>query len=73
VPGATGYRVRWRRADGFAWTDQRDVPAPASSIDLSHVNIDDHSFGVSALDAGGAESLATFAGVPPSPAPGSSK
>ena len=73
VPGATSYRVRWRRADGFAWTDQRDVPVSATSLDLEHVNIDDHFFGVSALGTGGAESLVTFAGVPPRPAPGSSK
>jgi hypothetical protein len=73
VPGATGYRIRWRRADGFAWTDQRDVPASATALDLVHVNIDDHFFGVAALGATGAESLVTFAGVPPRPAPGSSK
>ena len=73
VAGAAGYRVRWRRADGFAWTDQRDVPASASAIDLPHVNIDDHFFGVSALAATGSESLVTFAGVPPRPAPGSVK
>lgn len=73
VPGAAGYRVRWRRADGFAWTDQRDIPASATSIDLAHVNIDDHFFGLSALAAGGAESLVTFAGTEPRPAPGSSK
>ena len=73
VPGAAGYRVRWRRADGFAWTNQREVPASITSLDLEHVNIDDNFFGVSALDPAGAESLVTFAGVPPRPAPGSSK
>ena len=73
VPGASGYRVRWRRADGFAWTDRRDVAASGSSLLLRHVNIDDHFFGVSALGAGGAESLVTFAGAPPRPAPGSVK
>jgi len=73
VPGATGYRIRWRRADGFAWTDQRDVSASATMLDLAHVNIDDHFFGVSALGSANAESLVTFAGVPPRPAPGSSK
>ncbi len=73
VPGARGYRVRWRRADGFAWTDYRDVPASVTALDLPHVNIDDHFFGVSAIGAGRAESLVTFAGVPPRPAPGSSK
>lgn len=72
VPGATGYRVRWRRADRFAWTDMRDLPASATSADLPHVNIDDHFFGVSALGMG-AESLVSFAGVPPRPAPGATK
>ena len=65
VPAAAGYRVRWRRADGFAWSDARDVPAGATMLDLPHVNIDDHFFGVSALSADGAESLVTFAGTPP--------
>ncbi len=73
VAGAAGYRIRWRRADGFAWTDQRDVPAAAISTDLAHVNIDDHFFGVSALGLTGAESIVTFAGAPPRPAPGSIK
>ena len=73
VPGAASYRVRWRRADGFAWTDERDVPASTTSLDLEHVNIDDNFFGVSALDRAGAESLVTFAGVPPRPAPGTRK
>jgi len=69
VPGAAGYRVRWRRADGFVWTDKRDLPATATSVKLPHANIDDHFFGVSALGTGGAESLVTFGGVaqrPPS-------
>jgi hypothetical protein len=49
------------------------VPATATAIDLPHVNIDDHFFGVSAVSASGAESLVTFAGVPPRPAPGAVK
>jgi hypothetical protein len=73
VPGAAGYRVRWRRADGFAWTDRRDLPAAATSLDLPGVNIDYHFFGVSALSADGAESLVTFGGVPPRPPIGSSR
>lgn len=71
VPGAAGYRVRWRRADGAAWTDSRDLPAGATAADLVRVNIDDHFFGVAALAANGAESLVTFAGAVPRPAPGS--
>ena len=70
VAGAAGYRVRWRRADGFTWTDERTVPASATAIDLQHVNIDDHFFGVAAIGANGAESLITFAGVPMRPVPG---
>lgn len=73
VPGAAGYRVRWRRADGFVWTDKRDVTYAQAALDLRHVNIDDHFFGVSALDANGAESLVTFAGIPPRSATKSGK
>ena len=73
VAGASGYRIRWRRADGFAWTDAKDVPAATASIVLAHVNIDDHFFGVAALSRSGAESLATFAGPVPRPPPGSSR
>lgn len=65
VPNAAAYRVRWRRADQQDWTDSRDVPAPATSLKLPHVNIDDHFFGVSALAVGGSESLVTFAGPAP--------
>ena len=71
VPGATGYRVRWRRADRTDWTDSRDVAADKTGLALVRTNIDDHFFGVSALGASGQESLVTFAGVPPRPAPGS--
>ena len=70
VPAATAYRIRWRRADGLAWTDAKDVAAGATSLLLPHVNIDDHFFGVAALSASRAESIVTFAGVPPRPAPG---
>jgi hypothetical protein len=63
VSGAAGYRVRWRRADGQAWTDSRDVAEPG--LILKNVNIDDHFFGVAALAANGAESIVTFAGAAP--------
>ncbi len=73
VAGATGYRVVWRRADGgAAWTDHRDIAPDATSLTLAHVNIDDHFFGVAAL-GGTAESLVTFAGVVPRPAPGATR
>lgn len=70
VPGAAGYRIRWRRADGTVWTDSKDVGADVTSVDLAHTNIDDHFFAVSALAAGGEESLPTFAGAPLRPTPG---
>ncbi len=71
--GATGYRVRWRRADGVVWTDVKDVAGGTTTLVLPHVNIDDHFFGVAALSASGAESLATFAGPVRQSPPGSSK
>jgi hypothetical protein len=71
VPGAAGYRIRWRNGDVTGWTDSRDLPAGATAADLPHVNIDDHFFGVSALSNRGAESLVTFGGVPPAPPVGS--
>ncbi|PZU11064.1 M28 family peptidase [Sphingomonas sp.] len=70
VPGAAGYRIRWRRADGMAWTDSRDVGADVTSVDLARTNIDDHFFAVSALAKGGEESIPTFAGAPLRPTPG---
>ncbi len=72
VPGATGYRIRWRRADTTAWTEAKDVPANAATLVLPHVNIDDHFFAVAALN-GAAESIATFAGVVPRPPPGATR
>lgn len=68
VPGATGYRVRWRRNDQQDWTEQRDVPAAARETVLQSVIVDDHFVGVSALSADGAESLVTFGGRAPRPA-----
>ena len=73
VADARGYRVVWRRADGTAWTDHRDVAGGETSLKLPHINIDDHFFGGAALGAGGVESLTTFAGVAPRPAPGAVK
>ncbi len=71
--GATGYRIYWRRADGPNWTDHRDVPASATVLDLAQVNIDDHFFGVAALGEKGGESLVSFAGAAPRPAPGATR
>ena len=65
VPHAAGYRIRWRRADKPDWTDSKDVGADETSRTLKGVNIDHHFFGVSALSAGGAESVVAFAGPAP--------
>ncbi|WP_420606263.1 M28 family metallopeptidase [Novosphingopyxis sp.] len=64
VPGAAGYRVHWRRADTQEWTDAMNVPAGQTELVLEGVIIDNNLFGVSALSAGGAESVVTFAGMP---------
>ena len=60
VPGAAGYRVRWRRNDAQNWSGSRDVTGTATT--LAQVPVDDHFVGVSALAADGSESLVTFGG-----------
>jgi len=60
VPGAAGYRVRWRRNDAQSWTETRDVTGTGTV--LTQVPVDDNFVGVSALSATGAESLVSFAG-----------
>lgn len=65
VPGAAGYRVRWRQADGLEWTSFKDVPASETAVKLDGVNIDYNLFGVASLAANGAESIVTFAGPAP--------
>lgn len=60
VPGAAGYRVRWRRNDTAAWTYTRDVPGLETV--LVNTPVDDHFVGVSSVSPDGAESLPTFAG-----------
>lgn len=64
VPGATGYRLHWRRDDRPDWTDHQDVAAPATSTTLQGKIVDDTFIGVSALSADGAESIITFGGRP---------
>ncbi len=71
VPGASGYRIHWRRNDKQDWTDQLDVPASASETVLKDVIVDDVFIGVSALSADGAESIVTFGGRAPRRAPAS--
>ncbi len=60
VPGATGYRIRWRRNDAQDWTNAKD--ATGTTIVLTQVPVDDNFVGVSALGANGTESLVSFAG-----------
>ncbi|MCW3836343.1 M28 family metallopeptidase [Sphingomonas canadensis] len=60
VPGAAGYRIRWRRADAQDWTASRDVTG--TDAVLKGVIVDDYFVGVSALAADGSESLVTFGG-----------
>ena len=65
-PGASGYRIRWRRADRSAWEYWRDVPAGTTSATLDGIIVDDTLVGVAALGEGGAESLVSFGGLAPS-------
>ncbi len=66
VKGAAGYRVYWRRADQERWQEYRDIDGPAAiEHKFEGVIVDDHFFGVAALDAEGHASLITFAGLPP--------
>ncbi|WP_375285957.1 M20/M25/M40 family metallo-hydrolase [Sphingomonas sp.] len=63
VPGASGYRVHWRRTDRQEWTDHVDVVG--TSYLAKQVPVDDTWFGVSALGTDGRESLVAFAGKAP--------
>lgn len=65
VPGAAGYRVHWRRNDKQDWTDHRDISADTTETTLKDVIVDDVFIGVSALSAGGEDSIATFGGRAP--------
>ncbi len=64
VPGASGYKVYWRRADGQDWTDSRAVTGATGTV-LKDVVVDDHFIGVAAVGKDGAESLVTFGGMAP--------
>ncbi len=63
VPGAAGYRIRWRANDTAAWAKSQDVQGTEAT--LKQVPVDDTFFAVSALGADGAESLPTFGGRAP--------
>ena len=65
VPGASTYRVHWRRNDTQDWHTSRDVPAGATSTVLKDISVDDHFVGVSAVAADGSESVVSFAGPEP--------
>jgi Zn-dependent M28 family amino/carboxypeptidase len=60
-PSAASYRVWWRETTDPAWTHSENA-GPATKIVLKGVNIDDYSFGVSAVSADGAESPVEFPG-----------
>ena len=61
--GVQRYRVYQRRADAQDWTFVRDVDGTETV--LEGLIVDDHFVGVSSVNAKGAESTITFAGLPP--------
>jgi len=61
VPGAVGYHVWWRETSAPGWSQSRDAGA-ATSLILKGVNIDDFTFGVSAVSADGYDSPIEFPG-----------
>lgn len=63
VAGAQGYRVYQRRADSQDWVFVREVQG--TNAVLEGLIVDDHFVGVSAIGNQGAESVITFAGLPP--------
>jgi len=63
VPGATAYRVYWRRADAQDWAGSRDViGATQTTLDLI---VDDNFIGVAALGPDDTQSVVTFGGMAP--------
>ncbi len=64
VPGATAYKVYWRRADKQDWSDSRVVTGGTQTV-LKDIVVDDHFIGVAAVAKDGAESLVTFGGMAP--------
>ncbi len=63
VAGAQNYRVYQRRADSQDWVFVREVQG--TNTVLEGLIVDDHFVGVSAIGNQGAESVITFAGLPP--------
>jgi len=64
VPGASAYKVFWRRADAQDWADSRVVTGATETV-LQDVVVDDHFIGVAAIGKGGAASIVTFGGMAP--------
>jgi hypothetical protein len=64
APGAMRYRVYQRRADAQDWVFVHDVEGTTDTV-LEGLIVDDHFVGVSAVGDNGAESVITFAGLPP--------
>ena len=54
-PGAVAYRVFWREAWGPDWQHELTV-GNVTNLLLPRIQIDDHVFGVAAIDASGHES-----------------
>ena len=63
VPGAVGYRIRWRANDTAAWAKSKDVTG--TNATMTQLPVDDTFFAVSSLGADGSESLPTFGGRAP--------
>jgi hypothetical protein len=57
-PGAVAYRVFWREAWGPDWQHELSV-GNVTNVLLPDIQIDDHVFGVAAIDAAGHESSVT--------------
>jgi hypothetical protein len=65
-PGAIAYRIFWREAWGPDW--QHDLlVGNGTSVVLPNIQIDDHVFGVAAVDAAGHESYVSAYVEPPRP------
>jgi len=63
VPGATAYRIHWRRTDAQDWAASRDVNG--TDAVLKNISVDDNLFAVGAIGPTGAESLPSLAGPAP--------
>jgi hypothetical protein len=67
VPGASGYRIYYRRADESIWRHlAAAMGGDKSEITVPGVIVDDHFFGVASMSGPTlSESIITFAGLPP--------